>query len=85
MAGTYKPVEVGVCEQGPVTDQGTWCFRQVTVPALTPPEEVEKVALARYFEKYGDTFVYKFWVQYIGNPIEIKDEDILMSESEYIQ
>ena len=43
MAGTYKPIEVGVCEQGSIPDRGTWCFRIVTVPALTPPEVLEQM------------------------------------------
>ena len=84
MAGTYKPIEVGVCEQGTIPDQGTWCFRTVTVPALTPPAALEQVALERYLEKFGDTIPYKFWVQSVGEAKEI-DEDILTSESDYIQ
>ena len=85
MAGYYKPVEVGVCEQGPLPDQGTWRFRIVTIPALTPPCDLEQVALGRYLERYGDTIPYKFWIQSVGEAAEIKDEDVLTSESEYIQ
>ena len=85
MAGTYKPVEVGVCEQGSIPDRGTWCFRTVTVPALTPPESLEQVALERYLEKFGDTLPYKFWVQAIGEAAKMSDEDLLASESDYVQ
>jgi hypothetical protein len=55
------------------------------VPALTPPEELEQVALERYLEKYGHTIPYKFWVQSVGKASKMSNEDILMSESEYVQ
>lgn len=82
MAGFYKRVEVGVCEEGAIPDQGRWCYRMVTIPALTPPEDMHQVCLERYLEKFGDTILHRLWIQSVGDTVE---EDIPTSESEYMQ
>ena len=81
MAGYYKRVEVGVAEEGPIPDQDKWCYRMVTIPALTPPDQMEQTVLERYLEKFGDSIIHKFWIQNIGDAEKIEDEDIPTSES----